>query len=55
MDEFRIKYYIDCGDGQNAELSSLDEKDMNQWKRDIEARALSEYHNKKIKVSGKKN
>ena len=53
MDDFRIEYYIDIGDGQNIKLSSLNEKDMEEWKKDMEARALSEYYNKKIKIKQK--
>ena len=49
--EFRIEYYIDNGDKKDIKLSALDEKDTKQWKRDMEARALSEYYQEKIKVS----
>lgn len=55
MNEFRIELYIDRGEEQNTKLSNLDKKNMNQWKRDLEARALSEYYNKKIKISDIKN
>lgn len=50
MEDFRIEYYIDSGDGQITELSSINEKET-EWKKDMEERALSEYYNKKIKVS----
>ena len=53
MDEFRIEFYMDSGDNQNIKLSGLNEKDMEQWKKDMEARALSEYYNKKIKIKQK--
>lgn len=53
MDDFRIEYYIDNGDDQNIKLSSLNEKDMEEWKKDMEARALSEYYNKKVKIRQK--
>lgn len=53
MDDFRMEYYKDIGDGQNIKLSSLNEKDMEEWKKDMEARALSEYYNKKIKIKQK--
>lgn len=49
MDDFRIEYYIDSKDNQNIKLSDLNEKDMEEWKKDMESRALSEYYNKKIK------
>ena len=53
MNEFNIEYYIDSGDDQNIKLSGLNEKDVEQWKKDMEARALSEYYNKKIKIKQK--
>ena len=53
MDDFRIEYYIDSGEKQNIKLSSLNEKDMEEWKKDMEARALSAYYNKKIKIKQK--
>lgn len=53
MDEFRIEFYMDSGDNQNIKLSGLNEKDMEQWKKDMEARALNEYYNKKVKIRQK--
>ena len=53
MNDFRMEYYIDIGDEQNIKLSSLNEKDMEEWKKDMELRALSEYYNKKIKIKQK--
>lgn len=50
MNEFRVEYYIDNGEEQNIKVSGLNEKDMEEWKKDMEARALSEYYNKKIKI-----
>ena len=54
MNDFRMEYYIDIGDEQNIKLSSLNEDEVEQWKKDMEARALSEYHNQKIKIKSKK-
>ncbi len=50
MNEFHIELYIDSGESQNTELSNLDEKYINQWKTELEERALGEYYNKKIKI-----
>ena len=50
LDDYRIEYYIKKEDGQNIKLSDLNEKDIEQWKKDMEARALSEYYKKKIKI-----
>lgn len=53
MDEFRIEYYIDSGDNQDIKLSDLNEKDMEEWEKNMEVRALSIYYNKKIKIKQK--
>ncbi len=49
MEDFRVEYYIDNG-GQITDFSSMNEKETEQWKKDMEERALSEYYNKKIKI-----
>lgn len=54
MNEFKIEYFIVRDDEQYTELSKLEQKDMEQWKKDMEVRALSEYYNQKIKISGSK-
>ena len=54
MNEFRIECYVSSDDTQKTKLSSLDKKDMLSWQKDMEARALSEYHNQKIKIKSKK-
>ena len=54
MNEFRVELYIDSGESQNTQLSCLEEKDINQWKIELEERALGEYYNKKIKISNNK-
>ena len=50
MNEFVVELFIDSGDKENMQLSGLNEKDKEQWKKVMEARALSEYYNKKIKI-----
>ena len=54
MNEFVVKFFITSDDEQDVMLSSLNEDEMEQWKKDMEARALSEYHNQKIKIKSKK-
>ena len=54
MNEFKVELYIDNGNEENIKISSLNEKDMEQWKKDVETRALSEYYKQKIKVTGQK-
>lgn len=51
MNEFRVELFIDCGDDKKIEFLSMKEKELEKWKQDMEERALSEYHNKKIKIS----
>lgn len=50
MDDFCVECYIDNGNLRNIKLSKLTEKEFEQWKKDMETRALSEYYNKKIKI-----
>ena len=54
MNEFVVELFIANDDEQDVMLSSLNEDEMEQWKKDMEARALSEYHNQKIKIKSKK-
>ena len=51
MNEFRVELFIASDDEPDIMLSSLNKDEMEQWKKDMEERALSEYHNKKIKIS----
>ena len=50
MNAFRVERYIDNGNKENTNFLNLNEKEVNQWKKDIEARALSEFYNTKIKI-----
>ena len=54
MNEFVVELFVASDDEQDIMLSSLNEDEMEQWKKDMEARALSEYHNQKIKIKSKK-
>ncbi len=54
MNEFVVELFIASDDEQNVMLSSLNEDEIKQWKKDMEERALSEYHNQKIKIKSKK-
>lgn len=53
MNEYRLELYIDHGDEGSIKISSLKEKTDN-WKKDVEARALSEYYKQRIKVTVQK-
>ncbi len=50
MDEYKVEVFIANDEDENIVISNLDEKEMEQWKKDMEARALGEYYNKKIKI-----
>ena len=54
MNEFRVELFIDSENDENIKLSSLNEKDMEHWKRELEEQALFEYYNRKIKIQSKK-
>ena len=54
MNEFVVELFVASDDGQDIMLSSLNEDEMKQWKKDMEERALSEYHNQKVKIKSKK-
>lgn len=53
MNEFVVELFIDNGGNEIIDCSKLNKNDMEQWKRDLEERALSEYYNQKIKISSK--
>ena len=54
MNEFVVELFVASDDEQDVMLSRLNKDEMEQWKKDMEARALSEYHNQKIKIKSKK-
>ena len=54
MDEYKVEFFIASDDEQEVKLSSLNEKDMEHWKRELEEQALFEYYNRKIKIQRKK-
>ena len=55
MDEYKVEFFIASDDEQEEKLSSLNEKDMEHWKRELEEQALFEYYNRKIKIQSIKN
>lgn len=54
MNEFMVELFVASDDEQDVMLASLNEDEMEQWKKDMETRALSEYYNQKIKIKSKK-
>ena len=55
MNEFRVELFVTSDNEHEVMLSSLTEDEMEKWKEDMEARALSEYYNQKIKITDQKN
>ena len=54
MDEYKVEFFIASDDEQEVKLISLNEKEMENWKREVEEQALFEYYNRKIKIQSKK-
>jgi hypothetical protein len=48
MNEFKVELYIDNGNEENIKISRLNENETEHWKKNMEARALSEYYKRKI-------
>ena len=54
MDEYKVELFVASDDEKEVKLTSLNEKDMEDWKRLLEEQALFEYYNRKIKIQSKK-
>ena len=54
MNEFTIKFFISNKDVECIEIIDLNNTELEPWKSDIEAKALSEYYNQKIKIENQK-
>ena len=53
MDEYKVEFFIASDDEQDVMLSSLNEDEMEQWKKDLEECALSEYYDQKVNIKVK--
>lgn len=51
MNEFAIELFLCDKDEQSIKPISLKDKDIDVWKSDLEANALSEYYEQKVNVS----
>lgn len=49
MDEYKIELFI-ANDEEDIKLSDFNQKDNEQWRKDLEVQALSEYYNRIIKI-----
>ena len=54
MDEYKVELFVASDDEKEVKLTSLNEKDMEHWKRELEEQALFEYFKRKIKIQSKK-
>ena len=54
MNEYSVELYIYNGDEGNIKALSLNGEKTEHRKKDMEARALSEYYKRKIKITGQK-
>ena len=54
MKEYSIELFVVSDEGKDIRLSDLTEKELEQWKEDMEESALSEYYKQKVKISTKK-
>ena len=54
MNEFTIELFIDNHDEEYIAILNLDNTELQPWKSDIEAKALSEYYKRKIIISEQK-
>ena len=53
MDEYKVELFIASDDEQDVVLSSLNEKEMEKWKKALEECALSEYYDQKVNIKVK--
>ena len=54
MNEYCIEVFIESDEDENVESLNLNEENKQEWKEEMEARALSEYYKRKIIISEQK-
>lgn len=50
MHEYSVKFFIEYED-KTVEFLNINEENKKEWKKDIEATALSEYYKRKVIIS----
>lgn len=55
MNEYCIEVFIESDEDENVKSLNLNEENKQEWKEEMEARALSEYYKRKIRTSRKNN
>lgn len=51
MNEYCIEVFIESDEDENEKSLNLNEENKQEWKEEMEARALSEYYKRKIIIS----
>ncbi len=54
MNEYCIEVFIESEEDENVKSLNLNEENKQEWKEEMEARALSEYYKRKIIISEQK-
>ena len=54
MNEYSIDLLIESDEDETVEPLNLNEENKQEWKEEMEARALSEYYKRKIIISEQK-
>lgn len=54
MNEYCIEVFIESDEDENVKSLNLNEENKQEWKEEMEARALSEYYKRKIIISEQK-
>ena len=47
--KMKVELFI-ANDEENIKLSDFNHKENEQWRKDLEVQALSEYYNRKVKI-----
>jgi len=54
LNEYCIEVFIESDEDENVKSLNLNEENKQEWKEEMEARALSEYYKRKIMISEQK-
>ena len=49
MDEYKAELFI-ANDEENIKLSDFNKKETEQWRKDMEVQALSNYYTRTVKI-----
>ena len=54
MNEYCIEVFIESDEDESVKSLNLNEENKQEWKEEMEVRALSEYYKRKITISEQK-